>query len=463
MTTQVRYHAIRPENPASFASMTPWGKWVFILLIGSAFGRTFYYIGVPQAKVFLGEITLACFMLLRPRVLLDNWFRAITERSPLTPFAVLLFFSVLYGAAEVGLGLSAGYPVLIALQNVVFNLYPVYFFLGLWVGAEHPTMLQKTIRWWGFLLAVYGPLYTVVLNKIRLAYPGAPEVPLFPQPGGGGIIMLGLLALERRPGRFWPLMVFAATLLLATQVRAEWLGTIVAFVIWGLLERKIGRVAQAFGLIAALLLVGYVTDFSLPGAAERGGSVSSREIVARAVSSVDPELAQDLTASKNTGFYAGTISWRTHWWAAIWDSVSPDYGLDRALLGNGYGFPLKDLVPYTRHLNIRTPHNIFYYALGYTGWIGVVLFFGLQAALFGLLWRVYRLTGQSFGIAVLVMTLLTAFFGNSYESPTGAIPFYLLMGLVIGPALCRRTVVLSAPGRGEPSVAPLLAGSIPTY
>jgi len=52
-----------------------------------------------------------------------------------------------------------------------------------------------------------------------------------------------------------------------------------------------------------------------------------------------------------------------------------------------------------------------------------------------LMWRAYRLTGQSFGMAAWAFALLGAFFGNVLETPAGAIPFYLTLGLVIGPTL----------------------------
>ena len=85
--------------------------------------------------------------------------------------------------------------------------------------------------------------------------------------------------------------------------------------------------------------------------------------------------------------------------------------------------------------DLRTPHNIFYYALGYSGWLGVLFFFSLQAACGALVWRVYKITGQSFGVVIWASTLFTAFFGNAFETPAGAIPCYLTLGLIIGPTL----------------------------
>ena len=69
-------------------------------------------------------------------------------------------------------------------------------------------------------------------------------------------------------------------------------------------------------------------------------------------------------------------------------------------------FPLVSLAPAGGERlgeAIRTPHSVFYYALGYTGWVGVVLFGVLQFAIVRLLWRSYRLTGQAAGLAWWVM------------------------------------------------------------
>jgi hypothetical protein len=85
-------------------------------------------------------------------------------------------------------------------------------------------------------------------------------------------------------------------------------------------------------------------------------------------------------------------------------------------------------------MDLRTPHNIFYFALGYSGWVGVCIFFALQISCFMMLWRLYRLTGQAYGLAAWASTIFAAFFGNVLETPSGAIPFYLIIGLLVAPA-----------------------------
>jgi hypothetical protein len=156
--------------------------------------------------------------------------------------------------------------------------------------------------------------------------------------------------------------------------------------------------------------------------------------VARGLAAVSPDLARDVTGSDDVSFYAGTITWRKNWWKAIWQNSNENY--TNFLVGPGYGFVLKNLVNYLKQNgDVRTPHNIFYYALGYSGWIGVVIFFTLQIACALMLWRTYRLTGQAYGLALWAATLIAAFFGNVMETPSGAIPLYLTIGLIVGPTL----------------------------
>jgi hypothetical protein len=109
--------------------------------------------------------------------------------------------------------------------------------------------------------------------------------------------------------------------------------------------------------------------------------------------------------------------------------------------GHGYGFDLMELAPeeIRQGSDVRTPHSVFFYALGYTGWVGVALFSLLQLAIVRLLWRSYRVDGQAAGVVFWVMGMGMAFFQASFETPYKAIPFYLLMGMSIAPGLLRRS------------------------
>jgi hypothetical protein len=419
-----------------FSDMSPWARSVFLLLLGASFGRSFFYLGIPPAHIFIGEMVLAAFLIFRTDRSLGAWARMLMAPGYYEFFAWCLLVSVLYGAFEVLYGVHSGYSFLTAAENMAFNVYPLYFFLGLWMGEENPTLLKKVFRGLAWILALYGPAYFLILDKIKLNMPGS-ETPVFSQAGGGGMIILSLLAFEAKPRRYWPLMLIAGMIMLAVQVRAEWCSMVIAFLIWGALEGKMRRVAMVALLVAVLLALGFIADVNIPSPQERGGSISSREIVARGISAVDPSLAQEYTDSKNISFYYGTIYWRTRWWTAIWDSVHED--TTKTLIGNGYGFPLGGLVPYLANIDIRTPHNILLYALGYSGWIGLAIFLTLQLSLLLLTWKTYRLTGRSWPLAFFASGLISAFFGNALEAPMGAIPFYLMLGLAVGPALGQAT------------------------
>jgi len=421
-----------------------WSKWVLFLLIGlSITGRSFSYLGIPPAKLFIGDLTLAAFIFLRPRQIFDPWIKALTKGGPLGPLAWTLLISISYGIFQVIRGVLLGFPPLTAVQNLVFNIYPLYLFLGIWLGKRRPDLVLRFVQVFAVLFCIYAPAYFLFLDKVSMEMPGS-SVPVFGQAGGGGFIILSLLCLDPKPGRWWPAMALAAFGFLAAQVRGEWLGMVVATLIWGVLSRKMARVAMIGAGLFAVLAIGAILDVNLPSSAERGGAISSSEIVARGLAAASPDLARDLTGSNNVNFYNGTITWRKNWWRAIWANSQDNY--TNLLIGPGYGFALKNLVNYLAvATDLRTPHNVFYYALGYSGWIGVLIFFSLQAGCGVLLWRTYKLTGQAWGLAMWSAILTSAFFGNVLETPAGAIPLYLMMGLFVGPVLAE----LGSPAREQ--------------
>ena len=79
-----------PEN-AKLQKWDFWSKWILVLWVGFALmGRSFAYLGVPPAKLFVGDLTLAAFIVLHPRKVFDPWIDALTRSGPLGPVAWLL-------------------------------------------------------------------------------------------------------------------------------------------------------------------------------------------------------------------------------------------------------------------------------------------------------------------------------------------------------------------------------------
>jgi hypothetical protein len=279
---------------------------------------------------------------------------------------------------------------------------------------------------------IYGLLYIVALRHVDLTLPGS-GIPVFSAAGGGAVAILGLLCFERDLRAVWLVLALNILVTLAWQVRAEWLGLGAGIVAWGLLTGRLGRVIT-IGL-AALAVLAMVELAGVRLVGHAGTSVSLSETLARAVAPIDVELAKEL--SPDAARHAGTAEWRTLWWEQIWLSVHSTPMLEA--FGHGYGFDLFGLAPAEVRAgqaeDIRTPHSVFFYALGYTGWVGVVLFGLLQYMVVRLLLRSFRVTGQPIGLVWWVMGMAMALFEESFDTPVKAIPFYLLMGMAIAPGL----------------------------
>ena len=391
-------------------------------------GRSFAHLGVPP--LYIGEAGLALFLVARGRWLLGLWLKALVIPSPLSGLVWALFVSGLYGLLQFLRGVDHGYDRMAALQNLAFHAYPLFLFLGLWVGRRHPNSMPRLIRLLAWVHGLYGVAFIIVLHKLGPDNPDLGEVSWFGDPVGSGVILLGLVAFERRLVRVWVPLLLNACVLLTLQVRAEMLGLAVALLLWGCLS---GRFLQLCGLAVVattVLLAAYIADLRIPSTATRGGEISARAIVGKALAPLDPEEAK--LYKRDADIDAETIAWRTDWWRAIWGMVHSTP--ERTLFGPGYGYALWELHPLEiGDENLRSPHNVFMYALAYTGWTGVILFYALQLALAVLLWQAYRLTGQPFGLCVWSLLLVKGTFENFFETPFNAIPFYLLVGLALAP------------------------------
>jgi len=401
-----------------------WGAVAAFLYCGyGMWGRAFAYIGVPSVKLFIGDVALVLFMICCNRVMEDFWLRSLLRSTPLSAVAWSFTLFLFYGVLECARGLAIGQEPLPAIQELVFNIYPIFFFMGLMAALVYSDLLGKIVRFMAFTSCIWGLVYYLFLRNVSIKIPGTSEIIL--EPGGAALALLGLNYLNLR--RWWPIVAISAFLTLAGQVRGVWLAVSIALVVQAILAKKITRLFWGFGIVAVLLIVGWSTDVVIPSPTGRGGAVASREIIARAISVFDQDAAREYSP-RNAKFYAGTASWRQIWWREIWSSTHQDAGT--ALIGHGYGFPMNKLVPYLRNNDdLRTPHSVFYFALGYTGWIGVVLFFGFQAAIGFTLFRAWRFSGDTFGFSIWVSSIASALFENTYETPFGAIPQYLILGM----------------------------------
>jgi hypothetical protein len=420
--------AARPEEVG--------GKWlgiIGILVIGYlSFSRTFAYIGIPPAKLFISEVCLVLFLLWGPRVGSKSWLE-ITRKLPcLRSLRLWYALFLAYGVFQVMRGIASGYPPLLALRDLAFNYYPLYFLLGLWAGIKRPDLLPRILRGFAWFNGIYGVFFILFLNRLDWFVPGVSNevapVAIFGQPIYSFVALLGLLAFERNLRSVLHLLMLNFFVLLGMQIRGEWLAFAVGLLLWGWLSKRLKQLAVAGTYLMLLVVLMYAIDLKLPGPETRhAGTISVRDLVGRSLAPISSDLASEYTADFQDA--ENTAVWRTIWWMQIWVSVheSPK----RALFGFGYGYPLGDLVPYLEGEFIRTPHNAFLYTLGYSGWLGVAFFFAFQAELARLLWRTWKETGQPFGILFWGTSLVFASFTAFLETPYGAIPFYLIIGCAI--------------------------------
>jgi hypothetical protein len=409
------------SGPAPWQPIDFWVGIALLIVFGYSFtGKWFAFVALPVSFI----------LLLNSNIVLTPLYAGLTRRgNPTSGISWAIVLSLMYGIYESVRGFLLGYETYPVFQILLFNLTPFYFFVGLWLGIRQPGLLRRWIRMAAWFGAAYPFLYYIVLNKAQVAL-GIPE--LFYSPGSGSETLIGLFAFEPNLARYWFPILVASCMTIAAQIRADWLGLGIALVIWGAAAKQLKRVVTIAGLLACLLLIGFLTDIHIPAIAGRGGEISARETIARAVSATNPELAEEF--SSNTGFYRGTVTWRQNWWANIRAEVSRD--VPTMLVGLGYGFPLRTLGQRDMQNSLlRSPHNIFYFALAYSGGVGVALFFWLQICVLRLLWQTYKATGQIFGVAVYSLTLVASFLGNFLETPAGGTMTYMIIGLAVSPII----------------------------
>lgn len=434
-----------PTFPTSAPRLVDnWTRVVLVLIVGYlSMTRSFAYLGIPWISLYIGEISLGAFLLFGPRAKQGLWFNLMQRAKRLRRFQCLLLLLLFYGAFEAFHGIVAGYPVFTALRDTAFNYYPLFLFLGVWVGLRDRNFLRRALRalaWWN---GCYGLAYVLFLNHVSWTMPGtagAPSaVPVFGQPYGSAVALLGLLAFESNLRKVWYLIALNTFVMLGLQIRAEWVGFVVGLCVFAWYAKRIKRLVIAGTLLVGLLGAMYMVNISLPGAKSRLGRVSIPYIVARAVAPFNKGLASNLVPAKDVQSFAGTAEWRLVWWVNIWEAVHAT--VPRALFGFGYGYPIGTLNPFiAQGYFIQTPHNDFFYALGFSGWIGVILYILLQAELLRLLLRSYKITGQPVGLMCWAALLAGAMFDDFFEAPFGAIPFFLLIGIALAPALLQTKV-----------------------
>ena len=422
---------------------------IFFIIMGYLLlTRSFAYFGVGPLNLFIGEVALALLVWWQPQVLA----RFFLNRDDFFPLAAIRWGVTIFlchGAMAVVWSLMQGCPVMEIVRMSGFHYYALYLPFGVWVGLRFPSLLKSLVVSLAWLNAIYGPLYILCLSQLWwLMIPGAHWVPVFGQPQSGGIAMLGILAFGL-VSELWPQLLAAGFVYIGIQMRAEWLGGLIGCAI--LFALGVNRRLMTSVVVGGFLLVAvaYALDLKVQGPRGRDGEISVRGIVARSIAPINPDAAASLTGADAKEF-KGTVDWRTYWWEQIWKKINHDEDDAHFFLGMGYGFVIGDLGAYGTG-GIRTPHNIFFYNLGYHGWIGECAFWLLQFSVFYTMWLAYRKTGQAFGLVFCVICMAMGLFGNFFETPYGAIPYYLVAGICAAPLLTKTQSIKRSAAANHPN------------
>ncbi len=432
-------------NVALAPQRRAWADPMLVLLILGylTMTRSFAHIGVRP--IYLGELTLLIIALAYPHAMLAPWFGAMLTPNRLSLLAWSIFVLAVYGVLQCVRGMIEGKFPVVALQNLMFSVYPVLVLCGVWVGVRRPELLRRLVYWLAWLNGLYGLFYLTLGPYVEPHHPlEIGMIAIFGQPSGEAMAMLGLICFEKNMRRVWAPLLLNTFVLLGMQVRAEWLGFTISLLLWAYLKGRLGQLCKLATVAVVLLIVGLITDAKIPSSSTHAGEISTRFIVGRAIAAVSPKAASTIMGYRAAESWGSTISWRTGWWKSLWALVHQDPL--HAVFGASYGYPIWRLHPEGVPEIIRSPHNVFMYALTYTGWLGVVLFYTMQLSLGWLLWLTYRRTGQPFGICLWLMVVIWAVFDNFLEAPYGAIPIYLLCGLAIAPLFTPQTRTVQPTG-----------------
>jgi hypothetical protein len=403
--------------------------WPFLAMGYSTFGRSFAYLGVPP--LFIGELFLVGSMYKNR----GNWLGRFVNgsmRGHLLPLSIMM--CVLWGLFEVARPVLSGAPVKDALRTCAFNYYPVFLLVGIAIGRE--MALGQFLNFWklfGAFYAVYSIVYAV-LGQIVVA-PWRGDTFLFNPPALAGMVPVGTMALWghlRGWGWKWIILPLSMIPLAFSSGRGAVLGLIVG--VLAIAAMSVRRFFLVMGLMTALFVAMMIIGPAFEGEAGRAENLDPMISVARIIATFDEDAAYRMLmdmgytqAADDMIVAKGTSLWRKQIWMNILATLNTT---TKQAIGHGHGEPITEMTPDGQE--IYTPHNFTFYALYYTGAIGLGVFCFMLFALFLASRKIAEPSIRALQTGHVLMMVIVAAVGNMFETPIAAIPFYLLSGIMIG-------------------------------
>ena len=397
-------------------------------------GRPFAYLGMPP--LYPAEVYILVACIAEARRLLSLLLGMLRD-------ADIIFLSfvafLLWGMVETLRAIAAGGDLVLALKGLAPHYYVILFFIG--AAAARNSERDFANKMWvlGVACGAYSIVGGLIDVDVMLPWVKDREVGLIGASAGVNFCLIAVVALGSLMGRGMVLpLVLLGVAIMGPQPRASMLGAIVGITTAMIEQRNLRMFVYlsvgAVVLVSFSVIAGEAISFS--GAGGRSGTMTVSWMLARLVSSVDPDLAFRMlmrmgaySEAFNVYSLHGTGTWRLLFWRDVINSLNTQW---LWLFGHGYGISLGDIANVGN--DVRTPHNFVLYFLGYTGVIGLITFVVLLGALFARFMALPRSPIRAFLVAQLLGLMVQAFFSNNFETPYIAVPFYLTMGLAYGVA-----------------------------
>jgi hypothetical protein len=424
----------RPQNRRARTSRFP--LWAFLLTGYFSAGRGFAYLGV--SPLFISELYLG-WSVLRNR---HNWLgRFIDDVLRFELINVAIAVNLLWGIVEVVRCMYMNRNPIEVLRIFALNYYPLYLLVGVSLGQD--LSIAQFVRVVKIMMCLYVP-YAIASNagirlNIDIGYPGlAPVLP---------VAMAAIWPYLR--GWRWRYVILLGTLyplfFVVGHGRGGMLGLLLGMAVVAIVSKA--RIGRMLAIAAGVIVVGLIIGPYIPGPAGQSPPLDPYVYAARLVATFDPHKAEKMLDDRGyhdeaaiIGSNEGTAKWRQQIWTNAIHSLNTT---ELMLIGQGGGYSMVDLVPDKQ--DIHTPHNFAVFCLYYTGVIGLVCYCMILIAIFVSGQKIADPVLRTLVPGVLVATLLIASTGDCFETPYGAVPFYLFTGAIFGVARASQKMVMRSP------------------
>lgn len=408
--------------------------WQIIVFGYMTFGRAFAYLGVNP--LYIGEVFIGYSVMKSQNGWMRKWIQGVMELRLIHTSVMLL---ILWGLACVLRSIAfpiPGVTTIDVLKSSVFSFYPICIPIGMAIGAQMTStqfvqFMKRFAIWW----AIYTAVYVAVLGSGEvLRLPWRPEVPMFWQPPIAPFMPAALLALwPLLNGWKWrmPLFLISAVPVVVSPGRGVILGLVAALFAVSIVSAR--RAFVVVGSSMALLALWWIIGPYFEAFEGRGEAMHPVFPVARLVATFNEDLAAELLteagyvgAADDARIASDTADWRKTLWEGAMGSLDTTALM---VFGHGHGPSFQQFT--LEGIDVRTPHNFAVYAVFYTGVFGLALFCLL---LVGIVLSTTMLPDRNIRtmqFANIGATVVLALVSNIFEAPFGAIPFYLLSGIIL--------------------------------